>query len=166
MGLFDSLKKKSSGLDIDKILNEPDTTNAIIELDDWLNDNSNYGSDLEKLSPTGRVVLVVENLEREINNGGFNQFYFNSSGDYAHETVDYLKKIGANKTAEIVETANAQWPDGNVPKDRNDRQETLEEIEVEADPVWEECDTKFYEYQDDIAGLLLDLVRANRAEFE
>ena len=70
------------------------------------------------------------------------------------------------ETAEIVLRANTQWPNSKVPKDRDARQELLEEIEETAAPIWEECDAEFCEYQDDITGLLINLVKVNRAEFE
>ena len=74
-------------IDIEKILKIDNETTAIIELDTKLNEISNYGEDIERLNESQKTVLIVENLEREINNGGFNQFFFNSSGDFSHETV-------------------------------------------------------------------------------
>ena len=76
---------------IDQILQMEDPTSAIIELDTRVNEISNYGEDLNKLTEPQKVLLFVENLEREINNGGFNQFYWNSSGDFAKQTLDGLK---------------------------------------------------------------------------
>lgn len=94
-----------------------------------------YGKNLSVLNSSQQVVIIIENLEHEINNGGFNQFYFNSSGNYANETIERLKKIGTNKTSEIVEKANNEWKNGIVPKDRTKRHTTLEEIEGKADLI-------------------------------
>ena len=111
-------------------------------------------------------MLFVENLEREVNNGGFNQFYFNSSGDYAHETLNGLNTIGAHRMADILTKANSVWPNQTVPKDWTERQNVQETIEEKADPVWQQCDNDFYEYPDDLAGLLLDYVKQHKADFE
>lgn len=151
---------------IEEILKIEDPTQAIIELDTRLNEKSDYGNKISELTEGEKVVLFIENLEREINNGGFNQFFFNSSGDFAQETLNSLKLIGANKTAEIVSKAYAEWPNGNIPKDRDVRQNTLKTIEIKANETWENCDNDFYNYEDDITSLLLDYVKANLNEFK
>lgn len=152
-------------IDIDKILIIEDETTAIIELDSKLNEISNYGEEIEKLTESQKIVLFVENLEREINNGGFNQFFFNSSGDFTHETVAALKTIKAFKTADIVTKSISVWPNQDVPKDRARRQDILEQIESQGNPIWNECDEEFYKYQDNIVTLLLDYVKSNKQEF-
>ena len=111
-------------------------------------------------------MLIIENLEREINNGGFHQFYWNSSGNHANETIDALTKIGANKTAEIVKKANSEFKNGTVPKDRIERQNELELIEEKAEENWNKCDLEFYEYQDDLTELLIAFVIKNKTDFE
>ena len=45
------------------------------------------------LSAPERVVLAIEALEREVNNGGYNQFFLNEPS-YAHEIVAALNEIG------------------------------------------------------------------------
>ncbi|MBU2019670.1 MAG: DMP19 family protein [Bacteroidetes bacterium] len=158
--------KTDSTYMIEEILKIEDPTNAIIELDTKLNEISDYGNNINVLSDAEKVVLFVENLEREVNNGGFNQFFFNSSGDFANETLEALKLIGANKTAEIVIRAYNEWPNTNIPSERLERQNILEEIEDKAEETWNNCDTQFYEYNDDISSLLLIYVKANKNEFK
>ena len=105
-------------------------------------------------------------METQINNGGFNQFYWNPSGDYANETADALIKIGAQKTAEIVRKANSEFNDGKVPKGQTERQIEFEIIEEKADEIWQKCDSQFYEYQDNLTELLIAFIITNKAEFE
>src|SRR6185295_11604327 len=52
------------------------------------------------LSNPERVFLCVWNLEAEVNNGGFSQFFDNSAGDYAAETPGALRTIGAAAMAD------------------------------------------------------------------
>ena len=118
-----------------------------------------------KLNESQKLVLIIENLEREINNGGFNQFFHNSSGDFTHETVAALKTIKAFTTADIVSKAIAAWPKQTVPKDRTERQAMLGQIENKANETWNQCDEEFYKYQDDIAKLVMDFVRVNKSDF-
>lgn len=60
-----------------------------------------------KDSPTAeeRVVLTVEALEREVNNGGFSQFFENSSSEYTPWVVESLIAIDCPKTAELMRDA-------------------------------------------------------------
>lgn len=47
---------------------------------------------IDGLSPAERVFLCVWNLEAEVNNGGFGQFFANSAGDNALETPEGLRR--------------------------------------------------------------------------
>ena len=151
---------------LDKTLKIERRDMIVMEIDTYLNEKSEYGEKIEKLNSSQRTFLFVENLEREINNGGFNQFYFNSSGDFSQETLNALLEIGAEKTAKVVENANSEFDNGNVPKDRTERQNKLELIEEKAEENWEKCDTEFYEYQDDLTELLIAFILKNKADFE
>lgn len=152
--------------DIDKLINSDNINNSIIELDNYISALCDYGDSIERLNEPQKNFFYNQTLEREINNGGFNQFYFNSSGDFAHETIISLKAIGANKTAVIVEKANDQFPDKIVPKDRASRQEILSQIEDKANEVWEELDQKFFVYEDDLNSLNMDYIKKNKVSFD
>jgi hypothetical protein len=151
--------------DIVKLINSDNINNGIIELDSYISSLCDYGDSIEKLNESPKNFFYNQTLEREINNGGFNQFYFNSSGDFAHEIIDSLKAIGANTTAMIVENANNQFPDKIVPKNRTTRQEILSQIENKANEIWEELDQRFFSYEDDLNSLNLDYIRKNWNEF-
>ena len=56
----------------------------------------------DALTPTEKIIFIMVGLEREINNGGFEQWFFNSAGNYALDTPAALEAIGANHTAGIV----------------------------------------------------------------
>src|SRR5258705_3440499 len=108
--------------DIDKLLISSDTNNFVIELDNYICKLCSWGDELERLTGSQKNFYFNQNLEREINNGGFNQFFFNSSGDFAHETMSSLRIIGATKTAHILQQAIDQFPSSKVPQDRLQRQ--------------------------------------------
>jgi hypothetical protein len=59
----------------------------------------------KSLTVEERVVLAVEALEREVNNGGYGQFFINSSREFAPTIVDALQRIGGKKTASITQKA-------------------------------------------------------------
>lgn len=60
---------------------------------------------LKKVNQLCRNVFYIYQLESEVNNGGFNQYFFNSAGYYAMETVEALNFFGLDKTKEMLETA-------------------------------------------------------------
>src|SRR6266849_547049 len=74
-----------------------------------------------KLSDEERVILAIEALEREVNNGGYDQFFVNSSREYAPIIVNALRRIGCPKVAEITQKALKIMQE--FPEDNEDRQE-------------------------------------------
>ncbi len=53
-----------------------------------------------------QAIYMIWVLEAEVNNGGYNQFYFNSSGQFYKHLPDALKLVGANKFADLTKRAN------------------------------------------------------------
>ena len=66
----------------------------------------NY-SIIKSLSNGRQAVFATWGLEAEVNNGGFNQYFYNfsSSGQYAEEARDGFVLIGANKHANLTQRA-------------------------------------------------------------
>lgn len=54
------------------------------------------------LSQTERFVLAIEAMEREVNNGGWGQFFFNTNNEYDAILVEALEVIGCHETAAIA----------------------------------------------------------------
>lgn len=55
---------------------------------------------LSRLNEAELAILAVESLEREVNNGGYHQFFLNTP-EYAPFVVAALERIGCPKTANI-----------------------------------------------------------------
>jgi hypothetical protein len=111
------------------------------------------------------VALCVDDLDREINNGGFDQFFWNSSGDHAHETVRALEAIGAPQAAQIVREAIACFPAAVAPADRDQRADLMAKLPQSVRETWGTLDDRFYRYPDDLTALLRRYAAANRAGF-
>jgi len=62
---------------------------------------------VDALSGEERIILAIEALEREVNNGGYGQFFLNSSREFAPTIVRALALIGCPKTAAITQRAIA-----------------------------------------------------------
>ena len=59
----------------------------------------------EDLNAIENTVLAVEAFEREVNNGGYSQFFYNSSNEFAMDIVNCLKVIGCPELAELTQKA-------------------------------------------------------------
>lgn len=116
--------------------------NAIDPQTDWI----------ELLSEKRRVVLAADEWESEVNNGGFDQFYVNSSGDYANVVPESLRTLGRPDVAELVERANAQFP-GGVPPHRAARLAQMDRLPESARKAWHELDTRFFDCHIDFGGI-------------
>ena len=56
----------------------------------------------ESLSVEEWVILAIEALEREVNNGGYWQFFANATCFYTPVIVDALDRIGCSETAALT----------------------------------------------------------------
>lgn len=152
--------------EIEKALLIKDETESILKIQEILWKKTELFDDFENLNEAEKTFLYVEILETEINNGGFDQYFFNSSGNYSQETLEALKKIGAIKTAKIVEEAYSYFPESPIPKNNEKRREILENIDAQTTEKWIELEDAFYLYQENIGSLVLEYVKNNKNEFK
>jgi hypothetical protein len=113
-----------------------------------------------KLSPTEQAFVLIWNLEVDVNNGGFKQYFFNSDLD-PNAVPHALRAVGADRAAAIVERALALFPNGAPPSECFARQKVLEGLDPDCD-LFESLDQEFFAYPDDLSVLLAQFVRANR----
>lgn len=139
--------------DIKEIWNIEDKNDFVIALYGYLSKKCSYGEKLKELSDEETVIYLCQVFEGEINNGGFNQFFYNSSGSHSLETLQALKAIGAHKTALIYEKALSVFPDSKVPKGSDAREQILERFDDKADKILNDADMDFYKYEDDLLEL-------------
>jgi hypothetical protein len=61
--------------------------------------------DIGRLTNEERIVLAIEALEREINNGGYVQFLQNTEAELVAEVVAALDRIGRDDLARLTQRA-------------------------------------------------------------
>ncbi len=118
----------------------------------------------DHLTDTERRLVAVQALEGEVLNGGFDQYFFNSTGNDAEVALAGLKDIGAKIAASLLERAMAVFPGGRPPADRQQRWKAMDQIKSSSKPVWEKCDDEFYKFQEDLSQMSLAYARTNRAQ--
>ena len=120
--------------------------------------------DFDDLSPAERVFRAIWDLESDVNNGGFDQYFFNNSGDTAFAVVEALEAIGAHEAARIVAKANGVFPRSAPPRDRDQRQELLLALKPRQETLLEELSEEFFQYPDDLTELLHAYVKKHSVD--
>jgi hypothetical protein len=114
-----------------------------------------------------QAIYITWLLEGEVNNGGFNQFYSNSSGQFYKEAPDALKHIGANRFAELTNEANNVFEKDNL-KITKDQDGTIEGFSksYENNPL-NDFDTKFYDLykNENLEKIEIDYIRKHKTDF-
>ena len=150
--------------DIDKMFTE-NNPNIVVEVNMYLNVICAYGEDLSKLNDSQRYLYLSQTVYDEVNNGGFAQYFSNSSGDYAHESIEALIQIGDQKAAELLRKAIDQFPGSIIPKDRDERNVIIDKISEKADSAWFKLDDKFYDCGCGEDSISLQFIKNNINDF-
>ena len=159
-GELNAMVQKTS---LDEIWEIEDEYDFIVEMSAYISEKCEYGSNMSKLNADERVFYIAQILEMEVNNGGFSQFFYNSSGDLSNELVASFERIGATKTADICRTAVGAFGEF-VPIDRETREELMDDNE-EFEEVFSDCDGRFYEYEEDLFALNYRFIINNKTSF-
>jgi hypothetical protein len=115
----------------------------------------------ESISLEERIVDAVWSLDTEVMNGGYSQFFCNTSGMHTPIIVDALKRAFCPRAAEITEHAIAslQLPEMTVEAARAGVEKEDPQIEASL----EKCGDDFVEARDgeDLPSNLLRFIREN-----
>ncbi len=152
-------------LNINEILELKNSTSMIIELSYGISDKI-HRSGFNSLSHPEIVLHHVYWLESEINNGGFEQYFINSSGDYALETPSALDEIGAHEIAKIVNRAIDIFPGGEPSRVREDRMKKIESMDENIRENYSELDSEFLKYPDPLEELQIQYMIANKNQIQ
>ncbi|MEP6847311.1 MAG: DMP19 family protein [Acidobacteriota bacterium] len=120
-----------------------------------------YENSLKKFSTEQRYLHAVIWHISEVDNGGHDQFYSNSTGIVWRDALAGYKALGLNEAAAILKKS-ADLMGGNPSLDRDERQKQLEEKH----PDFEELDTQFFKIkQDDIEAAMKKYIKDHRKAF-
>ena len=113
-----------------------------------------------KLSLEERVV-VVEALESEVNNGGFLQFFQNTSAEYALEAPESLEQIKCPQCARLAKEALALLTLPASPT-ADDIQTAAEQTDEDRDEKLDHLDQEYYRTVGDLSLPLLAYIREHQ----
>ena len=154
-------------MSLSKIWKIKEKEDLVRELDMYIAEKCDYGDAMEELSRQERVFFITQKLEMEVNNGGFNQFFFNTCGMFNEEFVAAFEEIEAEITADICRKALEALGDDLPEVDSDERESVLDELldSDEVNEILEECDEAFYGYEEDLDELNYDYVMDNKEYF-
>jgi uncharacterized C2H2 Zn-finger protein len=114
-----------------------------------------------------QAVYIIWCLEAEVNNGGYNQFYYNSSGQFSDLATWALNLVGASQFSELTKKANEVYRIENE-KITKHQDGTLEGFSKSySDNPLDRFDEEFYELNknETLQRIQVDYIRNHKLEF-
>jgi hypothetical protein len=131
------------------------------------NDYQKEFENFKKLSKGQQTIYSTSNVEFEVYNGGFNQYYINSSGQYAEVAVIGFETLGAIKFAELMKKANKIYNSIKNDLDKFNDGTAESFIESYKNNPFDNLDSKFYDLNDpeELSRFRIKYIRKNVNEF-
>jgi hypothetical protein len=117
--------------------------------------------------PSGvRALYVISGVEDEVNNGGFNQYYWNSTGKFADQAVAAFEYFSAHQHAQLMQEANRIHAAEQAEIEKFKEQGTLQAFSdsykvSKLGPL----DERFYKLDENLSALVVAKIRADPASF-
>jgi len=142
----------------------PTKNNILIALSE--SPQTKFGKeDFVSQSVPQKVFSALWDVESEVNNGGFSQYFVNNSAESAHFVVDALKIIGAPQTADICQRAIASAFPGGLPESTEAIRSAASDFSDEVLEKLEPLDQEFFSYPHNLTDLLFTYVSRHPEEF-
>jgi len=121
-----------------------------------------YEEDLARFSNEQRLMLACHWYLSEVNNGGHDQFYYNSTGIVWKDTAKGFAAISAGEAVAIVEESVRRLG-GNPSLDREERQEQVDQM----NPQFDDLDNELFKLEEkfDFDEAIMGFIRAHRQRF-
>lgn len=120
---------------------------------------------IESLPKPCRDVYACCTVVDEINNGGLNQLFFNSTGQFAKMAQEGFSSMGNEKLSYILKTAIVIFKK-NVKLLEKYNDGTLESFsESYNEELFDELDNGFFEEESEFDGILVTYIRNNESAF-
>jgi len=123
---------------------------------------SGYGS----LSDHQRYYSAVFMCDAEINNGGFAQYFVNSSGDNWRDALAGLEAMGFTDRLAVVREAILLFGPGGPSENRNQRQDQLSKLYKKNDSIFDALESRYYNSDEVVDVLAKKFVLANPESFQ
>lgn len=119
----------------------------------------------ESLHSYQQFYIAVIVCNSEINNGGFAQYFFNSSGDHWQDALAGFEATGSKERLALLRQAIEFFGPAGPSEDREKRQLELSRIYKKNDGVFEELESRYYKSSENVDVLTTRFVLANPDHF-
>ena len=109
----------------------------------------------DALTVAEKHICAIEELDAEVNNGGFAQYYFNSSGDHWEHAQKGLAAIGAKERHQVMSATVKKFGDSMPSVDRETRTSQLSKIVGNKEDPFNEQDSAWYKIEDESLDRLM-----------
>ncbi|WP_299335196.1 DUF4375 domain-containing protein [uncultured Psychroserpens sp.] len=152
--------------EIDYALNQKQDTEIIELVGTVLWNKASETSSFTELSQYEQHFIYIDIFESELINGGIFDFFYNTSGAYAHQVLEAYQAIKADESANLVHEALKSFPELPVPKDILMRRSLMKNIDDSIEKQWEALEVSFLNSKEDIVSLLIDYIKVHKTYFE
>ncbi|MCL4301353.1 MAG: DUF4375 domain-containing protein [Anaerolineae bacterium] len=121
-----------------------------------------YNKSLAEFSKEQRLIFAVIWYMSEVNNGGHDQFYYNSTGIVWKDALTGFEEMGVDEAVEILEES-AKRLGGKPNLDRETRWAQMDTYH----PAFDDLDDRFYDLENrvDLDTIMRDYIIKNREAF-
>lgn len=117
------------------------------------------------LTQPQRHYSAVRVLDAEVRNGGFSQYFFNSSGDEWKSALSGLEAMGSRDRLALLQKALAKFDKSSPSEFRNQRMQQLAKIEDGKDSVFDQLETRYYKSSENLDVMVMRYVLKNPDAF-
>ncbi len=118
------------------------------------------------LKPGVRALYITWGVEAEVNNGGFNQYYWNSAGKFADDAPDAFEYFAAQEHAELMREANSVRSAEAAAMQKYKDQGTIEAFSASyGESKLEPLDKQFFALAENLSALRIAKIRSFPEEF-
>ncbi len=122
-------------------------------------------SDFAALTDNERYFVAVYGMDGEVNNGGFSQYFVNSSGDRWEDALAGLRQMGFVERLALFEEAIQPFGADGPSHDREVRQKQLNRLYRRNDEPFSEIEDRYYKSSEEVEVLIARFVLANPNSF-
>jgi hypothetical protein len=123
---------------------------------------------LETVTAGQRALFALDWCQKEVRNGGFEQFFSNYTGMLGPEALEGFQLVGAHKYAVLLAKAMAIFGKGEYPRERSDRVQLLEQMpQPDREKLFSGLEKQFFDLLrfDDLEKYRAEYVRQNPHQF-
>lgn len=151
-------------MEIQAALDVADETDSFLQITDVIYvkaNDSGYGA----LNEAEKTVFCIDQLLREMENGGFVQFIHHEAGALTEDTLEALERIKAKVSYELFDHLIDLFENRDVPADEDDRINAFDQIESEYADEIASLDDRFYDSGENLVEMTLRYVQKNLKDF-